>query len=393
MAVEQRTKNQLFLLKVEAIAGVDPTPTSAANAIRVRDKVTSTPNLDKLDTNYVQESISQAPPVIGGGNAGFKGSCWLTGAGTAGTAPDWATFLKSGAMQETLTAADVTGTSQAIAAGTITLAAGASATDDAYKGMIISGTSGSCNGQDRVISAYNGTTKIATIVPNWTSAQSGTPTYAIRANARYVPVTIGQLTYAAYRYKHSSVSGNNSVLAKVLGAMSTFQIGIQSGKLASFDWTLMGIFAGPATDVSRPAAATYAGAAPEAFKNAAAYLGGTSVKLNSFSLDYGATVAQFDDPSQTYGKDTAEVLNRLMNGRLALASVLVATRDAVTDWAAGTTKSLWLNWGSAIGKRISIYIPALQYTGNEDLDINGYAGEGLPFQATGLDSEVYICVW
>jgi hypothetical protein len=81
-----------------------------------------------------------------------------------------------------------------------------------------------------------------------------------------------------------------------------------------------------------------------------------------------------------------------MTGRLQLAESYAATRDAIADMINATSRGLWLYWGSGFGKRVSIYIPAAQYTGKEEADVNGFAAEGLPFQALGSDSEIYISV-
>lgn len=56
-----------------------------------------------------------------------------------------------------------TGTATAGGATTITLPAGASAVDNAYTGMLINLTGGTGSGQERTITAYDGTTKVATV--------------------------------------------------------------------------------------------------------------------------------------------------------------------------------------------------------------------------------------
>lgn len=81
------------------------------------------------------------------------------------------------------------GTAQAGAAGTITLAAAANATvSTAYTGCIVkttggtggAGGSGSLNNQARMITNYDPTTKIATVVPNWETNPDNTTTYEIQ---------------------------------------------------------------------------------------------------------------------------------------------------------------------------------------------------------------------
>lgn len=71
------------------------------------------------------------------------------------------------------------GTAQAGAAGSITLASGASSTDDLYKGLIVKIYGGTGVGQARTLTAYNGTTKVATVAWNWTTNPDSTSTYAI----------------------------------------------------------------------------------------------------------------------------------------------------------------------------------------------------------------------
>lgn len=87
-------------------------------------------------------------------------AAWTTGAGT-GLTP-----LASG-------------TAQAGAAGTITLAAGASATDDLFNLTSVKITGGTGAGQSRIIYDYVGSTKVASVTPNWTTNPSSDSVYEI----------------------------------------------------------------------------------------------------------------------------------------------------------------------------------------------------------------------
>lgn len=79
------------------------------------------------------------------------------------------------------------GTAQAGASSTITLAAGASAVDDAYNNMTVRITGGTGSGQERKISDYVGATKVATVSVAWTTTPDATSTYDVidRPNACY----------------------------------------------------------------------------------------------------------------------------------------------------------------------------------------------------------------
>lgn len=93
--------------------------------------------------------------IVDTGNA-----AWTTGSGTGLTAL-------------------ATGTAQAGAAGTITLAAGASATDDLFNGQVVKITSGTGAGQARLVTDYVGATKVASVSPNWATNPDATSVYEI----------------------------------------------------------------------------------------------------------------------------------------------------------------------------------------------------------------------
>lgn len=71
------------------------------------------------------------------------------------------------------------GTAQAGAAGTITLRAGASASNNFYNGAYIRITGGTGVGQGRWITGYVGATKVATVDSNWVTNPDNTSTYEI----------------------------------------------------------------------------------------------------------------------------------------------------------------------------------------------------------------------
>jgi len=75
--------------------------------------------------------------------------------------------------------AERAGTAQAGTGITITLDAGASASNDFYNGMVIRLTSGTGNGQIREIIAYDGTTKVATAGSQWGTTPDATSVFRI----------------------------------------------------------------------------------------------------------------------------------------------------------------------------------------------------------------------
>lgn len=70
-------------------------------------------------------------------------------------------------------------TAQAGANGTITLNSGATATDDYYNGFVILVTGGTGVGQARLITDYVGSTKVASVSPNWATNPDATSTFIL----------------------------------------------------------------------------------------------------------------------------------------------------------------------------------------------------------------------
>lgn len=117
------------------------------------------------------------------------------------------------------------GTAQAGAAGSITLAAGASATDDLYKGQTVSIVSGTGAGQARVISGYVGSTKVASVSRNWATNPDNTSVYQVKCLA-------SPSMNAALEVVSASVTGN--VGGNVAGSVgSVASGGITAASLAA----------------------------------------------------------------------------------------------------------------------------------------------------------------
>jgi hypothetical protein len=99
-------------------------------------------------------------------------------------------------------------TAVAGAAGTITLDASASATDDFYNNQVILVTSGTGAIQARAISDYVGSTKVATIVPNWVTTPSSDSVFAILPSGALAVATAAEIADAVW---DETTSGHTTV--------------------------------------------------------------------------------------------------------------------------------------------------------------------------------------
>jgi len=385
------TRNVIVLAKAQAAQGTEETPTVGSDAVRVRDEATPQANMQSSQSGYLKGEIDASEPISNGGSMSLPLKCWMTGAGTAGTAPDWGKHLLGCAMQAVLTASAVTGTAQDGDTGTITLASsGSSSTDDAYIGMPITIDGGTGDGQTRVISGYVGTSKVASVYPDWDTAPDSTSTYTIAANARYAPITQGQKNLTLVQYLRNAETAGNALRRRQFDSMGDYSIALTPKQPVEIAFTFQGLLPAVPDDVSDPGDATYTGADPESYMGAQTWLGGDAVKINNFTLRAGNGIQMFDDPAAQFGTGPAEITTRTITGTITPPLTLAATRNAFADWIAGTTKPLWLCWGSASGKMVSIFIPSLLYTGNQPGNTNGRETEQLPFQVVG---PIYIAVF
>lgn len=126
-------------------------------------------------------------------------------------------------------------TAQAGAAGTITLDAPASATDDLYNGLIVMLVSGTGAGQARLITDYVGVTKVATIGPNWITAPDGTSIFVLIPWGR---VSIGQWLEAAVNVliggridAHTQAMGSGVIAASTFAAGAIDAAAIAAGAI------------------------------------------------------------------------------------------------------------------------------------------------------------------
>lgn len=382
------TKNRLVTAKIEVTSGVDPVPTPAANAVLVEEPQ-FTPQMELEQTDEVTGSLDSEQSIVGGGYAERTHRFFAKGSGVPGTAPEYSPYLLAAALAETLLAADVIGTAQAGAAGSITLAVGAPTSD--LSGFVLETTGGTGPGQTRVITAYDTGTKVATVYPNFTITPDATTTYAVRAGAMYAPASTSLKTITDYLYKNNSGTGN-ARLQKMIGAAANLSFAVQTRQTGKFTATLRGMLSAP-QDVANPTGAVFDAVRPRPLRDADAFLGGANVCFRNFSLDFGNQITQGDCPGAVFGYDPARITDRRATGRINPQMVTLSQRDAFADMVAGTTKQLWLNWGETAGNRFSIYLPAIAYTGNEEEDLDGIAGDGLPFEAVGIDSWAMITVY
>ena len=158
------------------------------------------------------------------------------------------------------------GLAQAGGATSITLASTASATNDVYVGCTVFLSTSTGTGQSRLITAYNGTTKVATVSPAWAVNPGANTVYKILPIGRSI-VDSGTVT---------TVSGNvNGSVGSVTGLTAANLDVAVSTRLATASYTAPLDAAGTRTAVGLASANldTQLGDLPTANENADALLG------------------------------------------------------------------------------------------------------------------------
>lgn len=95
-------RNTAILAKIETTAGVDATPTGAANAILASDVTVDVLKANNVNRNLLRPYFGASEQLVGTAYKSLSFSVELAGSGTAATAPAWGALLQACAMAEAL---------------------------------------------------------------------------------------------------------------------------------------------------------------------------------------------------------------------------------------------------------------------------------------------------
>ena len=245
-----RSKQRLVLVKSEGSSyGVNASPTGA-NALFINDdlELSQPAGGATVQRRIIRPYRGAYETLVANSQVGITFSVELAGSGTAGTAPAYAPLLRACGLAQTINSAAVTGSAQAGSAGSITLAAGASAVDNFYVGQQISITSGTGSGSKGIIVAYNGTTKVATVIKTTAAfTPAASSAYSIGANVSFKPIsTVSGVADTSVTITYN-VDGVQHIL---IGCRGTATINTSLGEIGSISFTMTGIYTTP-TDTAQ----------------------------------------------------------------------------------------------------------------------------------------------
>jgi hypothetical protein len=367
------TRKQLLLVKAEATYATDSSP-AGTDALLVRSIDVTPLESDVVSRELIRPWLGNSDQLLANQRVLINFQIELTGSGAAATAPRFGALLKACGMAETTTSSAVTGTATAGSAGSITLAAGASATDDAYVGMIISITSGTGSGSSGVITDYVGSTKVATVQATTASFTPGASSaYSIAANVGYKPVSSSFDSVTIYY-------NNDGVLHKATGSRGTFSLSAEVGVIPTIDFEFTGIYNAP-TDTAAPASTYTAQADPLIFKpgnsSTFSFLSYAGC-LQSLSLDMANELVYRELVGCT---KEIMITNRAPSGECMIEAVPIATKDYFAIANNDTTGVLTLLHGTTAGNRVSLVAPKVDISNPTYADQDGVQMLNLPYVA------------
>ncbi len=339
------TRRRTILAKIETTYGVDSIPTGSANAILVTDLNINPLASDVVDRNLVRNYMGASDQLIANSHVEVDFAVEVAGAGTAGTAPAYGPLLRACGLSETINAAAVTGSAQAGSTTTITLAAGASAVDNIYNGLLLTITSGTGSGQSAIIVGYNGTTKVATLAGVLTTAPAASSGYSIGAGVAYEPVSTGFESISMY----VNIDGT---LHKVTGTRGTVSLEVSAKSIPKYKFKMVGVF-NPVTDTALPTTSYSAFGTPLVANKANTpvftFFGVSSLVLESLSVDLNNDV-QF---RALIGPEYTQITDRKITGAAKFEAPTLATLDMFSIASGNTTGNFALIHGTAAGNRVA----------------------------------------
>ena len=346
-------RRKSILAKIETTYGTDAVPTGAANAIVMRN-VNFTPlEPEYADRDIARDYLGHSEQLVVSSKVALSYEVELAGSGTAGTAPAWGPLARACGFGQTILAAAHASTAQAGAASTITLAAAASAVDEAYRGMRIRTTGGTGTGQSRTISTYVGATKVATVSEAWTTAPDVTTTYSIDAQVIYLPVSTG--FEAVTKYFNMDAKRHN-----LLGVRGTMGLRLNSRSIPLLTFAFTGLFVTP-TDTAFPTQVLTNWPKPLPVNNANTSgftLHGLAAKLYGLELDVANEIIY----RNLVGAEDVQLTDRAPTGSATIEDPTQAEKDYFTIVRNVTLGAMNLLHGTAAGNQVHIHAPAVQLT-------------------------------
>lgn len=227
----------------------------------------------------------------------------------------------------------------------------------------------------------------ATLTDLFGSALSSSSKVSIPANVLWKPISSGIPAGSIAFYM-------DGVVYQLAGCRGTVGFEWDTAGACKANFSMNGMFVAKA-DAAVPAV-TYDGTRPPIFRDSRMLLDRQQIALKMLGLDANNDLAQPDDPNQTEGFGVPEITARKLMGKMDPLATLVATRDIMGKFRAGTAQIIHaraLGGPAGPGNRVALTMPDAIHESYQPGDRDRLAIEEVGFFARGQDSGAFLCVW
>lgn len=383
-----RARNKLLLAKIQPTPGLDAAPTPGADAVAV-EKLMWKLNPNLVNTDEHTGGLDGSESIVGGTTVQVTFDVNLRGGASPGAAPQWGKLLRACGFSETVTATQIpAGGAEACGDGGTTtaavLGASAAATAQIYRGMPVELT-GDVAAVTQILSYA--ADKTATLAKKFAAALDSGADWRIPPHVLYRPISAAVPMLTLWLYEDGK-------LLKVTDAKGTVSFNFSAGGVWKASFTLSGLL-GAQIDAAMPDETTVHldAVTPPVWRGGLMEINRSEAPAASLSFQTGGDVQYPDNPNAAQGVDGPDVMARAITGSVDPNAALVATRDALGEFLAGTAQIFAAATGSAAGNRIAVCFPAAKLTNLTPGDRKGLQTMGHEFEAKKRDAGVFIAVY
>lgn len=274
------------------------------------------------------------------------------GSGVAGTPPGDDALLRACQMAPT----DITGVAGTTAtyvnaASIASLTWSSAPATTIAPGVVVEVSAGKGAGQRRVVTAWDGAAKKATLnapLAGGDDAPDATSRYDVPAGRLYVAKAAHEERIDIEVWRRNKKTPTKSIRARLSRGMGSYQASYQVGKAAVFSYTFRGILPEKPTETAwvEPVLPVQAAVAAKLLAGQVYFGGVEAGRLYSFKYDHGASIDQAPAAGQAYGFDEADCNEHKSGGQITYEMAALSDDDPLADFLSGVEKHLSIIMGA-----------------------------------------------
>jgi hypothetical protein len=340
----------LILAKKETSYGVDPTPTTAANAI-LCDLPVGESIFKRMERLNVKPFLGNRPAISLGEALKVSFSTEVRGSGdaTPNTPPEIGVlFVGCGMLEDVDDDSGAISITFAETGKTITRGTGSFVTDGFAVGDVIT-TDAALNPGPFTVTVVNPNGLVLTVAETVVDEGPVTKTVTMK-KVEYTPQDdLDGPSITIYFWQ----DGHKYVL---LGCRGTWSLEAPAGEFAKIKWEFTGLYAGPADD-SIPTDAVYNATIPPALKSANFLLGSYAGIIANFKLAYGNEIVKRPSANASTGFLAQFIKDRKVTAQIDPEADTLANFNPLALAEGSTEQTMGISVGTSPGNRMVLSCP------------------------------------